>query len=90
MLCADYLLGKSFVLNWANEIDDYLHLLVVFFSILLCAMCGDEYPVELILGPLLHHHYCYSHPEQHETIMLEAYLGNMKRTVSITLGSYHS
>eukprot|EP00795_Rhopilema_esculentum_P012729 gene12729-3453_t len=58
--------------------------------ILLCAMCGDQYPVELILGPLLHHQsvYCNSSARP-DTVILETYVGTVKRTVSITLSSYH-
>lgn len=58
--------------------------------ILLCAMCGDQYPVELILGPLLHHQsvYCNSSARP-DTVILETYVGTVKRTVSITLTSYH-
>lgn len=57
--------------------------------ILLCAMCGDEYPVELILGTMLQHNTCYSNPEKQDTIMLEAVLGGARKTISVTLGSYH-
>ena len=53
-------------------------------------MCGDEYPVELILGPLLHHQSCYCNSDRPDTVMLETYVGTTKKTVSITLSSYHS
>eukprot|EP00794_Sanderia_malayensis_P016836 gene16836-18534_t len=58
--------------------------------ILLCAMCGDQYPVELILGPLLHHQslLCNSSAKP-DTVILETYVGTDKRVVSITLSSYH-
>lgn len=52
-------------------------------------MCGDEYPVELILGTMLQHNTCYSNPEKQDTIMLEAVLGGARKTISVTLGSYH-
>ena len=60
-----------------------------FLRILLCAMCGDEYPVELILGTMLQPHACYSNPEQQDNIMIEAMLGNVKKTIAVTLTSYH-
>lgn len=57
--------------------------------VLLCAMCGDEYPVELILGPMMQHHVSYSNPEMQDTVMLEAMLGGAKKIISVTLSSYH-
>ena len=61
-----------------------------FQRILLCAMCGDQYPVELILGPLLHHQSVYCNASAGpDTVVLETYVGTVKRTVSITLSSYH-
>lgn len=60
------------------------------FRIMLCAMCGDPYPVELILGPLLHHQNCWRSSNRPDTIILETYLGFDKRRVQITLTSYHS
>ena len=53
-------------------------------------MCGDPYPVELILGPLLHHQNCWRSSTRPDTIILETYLGFDKRRVQITLTSYHS
>lgn len=58
-------------------------------KIMLCAMCGDPYPVELILGPLLHHQNCWRSSNRPDTIILETYLGFDKRRVQITLTSYH-
>lgn len=58
-------------------------------KIMLCAMCGDPYPVELILGPLLHHQNCWRSSTRPDTIILETYLGFDKRRVQITLTSYH-
>ena len=53
-------------------------------------MCGDQYPVELILGPLLHHQSVYCNASAGpDTVILETYVGTVKRTVSITLSSYH-
>ena len=52
-------------------------------------MCGDEYPVELILGPMMQHHTCYSNPEMQDTVVLDAILGGAKRKISVTLSSYH-
>ena len=52
-------------------------------------MCGDPYPVELILGPLLHHQNCWRSSTRPDTIILETYLGFDKRRVQITLTSYH-
>ncbi|XP_031562663.1 rho GTPase-activating protein 5-like isoform X2 [Actinia tenebrosa] len=57
--------------------------------IMLCAMCGDSYPVELIFGPLLHHQACWRSPTQPDTIILETYVGFVKRRVQIKLTSYH-
>lgn len=58
--------------------------------ILLCAMCGDQYPVELILGPLLHHQSVHCNASAgSDTVILETYVGTVKRSVSITLSSYH-
>ena len=59
------------------------------FRIMLCAMCGDPYPVELILGPLLHHQNCWRSSTRPDTIILETYLGFDKKRVQITLTSYH-
>ena len=67
-----------------------LHVLKWYFRIVLCAMCGDPYPVELILGPLLHHQNCWRSSTRPDTIILETYLGFDKRRVQITLTSYHS
>ncbi|KAK2568305.1 Rho GTPase-activating protein 5 [Acropora cervicornis] len=58
-------------------------------KIMLCAMCGDPYPVELILGPLLHHQNCWRSSTRPDTIILETYLGFDKKRVQITLTSYH-
>lgn len=52
-------------------------------------MCGDSYPVELIFGPLLHHQSCWRSPTQPDTIILETYVGFVKRRVQIKLTSYH-
>ena len=52
-------------------------------------MCGDPYPVELILGPLLHHQNCWRSSTRPDTIILETYLGFDRRRVQITLTSYH-
>ena len=57
---------------------------------MLCAMCGDEFPVELILGTMLQHHTSYSNPDNQDTVMLEAALGGTRKIISVTLGSYHS
>ncbi|XP_048580829.1 rho GTPase-activating protein 5-like isoform X3 [Nematostella vectensis] len=57
--------------------------------IMLCAMCGDPYPVELIFGPLLHHQSCWRSPTSPDTIILETFVGFEKRRVQITLTSYH-
>ena len=59
------------------------------FRIMLCAMCGDPYPVELILGPLLHHQNCWRSSTRPDTIILETYLGFDRKRVQITLTSYH-
>lgn len=58
-------------------------------KILLCAMCGDEYSVELILSSMLQQNNCYSNPDKQDTILLEAIIDGTKKTISVTLGSYH-
>ena len=62
----------------------------LFQRIMLCAMCGDPYPVELIFGPLLHHQNCWRSPTRPDAIILETLVGYEKRRVMITLSSYHS
>ncbi|XP_066925474.1 rho GTPase-activating protein 5-like [Clytia hemisphaerica] len=57
--------------------------------ILLCSMCGDEYSLELILSSMLQQNNCYSNPEKQDTIMLEAMVDGVKKTIAVTLGSYH-
>ncbi|KAK3754599.1 hypothetical protein QZH41_007461 [Actinostola sp. cb2023] len=58
-------------------------------KIMLCAMCGDPYPVELIFGPLLYHQSCWRSPSHPDTIVLETYVGFEKRRIQIKLTSYH-
>ena len=70
--------------------DCWYHHVGLCCRILLCAMCGDPYPVELILGPLLHHQSSWRSPAHSDAIILETYLGYEKKKVMITLTSYHS
>jgi hypothetical protein len=53
-------------------------------------MCGDEYSLELILSSMLQQNNCYSDPEKQDTVMLEAIIGGCRKTIAVTLGSYHS
>ena len=52
-------------------------------------MCGDEYSVELILSSMLQQNDCYSNPDKQDTIMLEANVADSRKTISVTLASYH-
>ena len=57
--------------------------------ILLCANCGDHYPVELILGPLFSNQSCSKYPNRNDSVMLETFVGSEKKKVLITFTSYH-
>ena len=57
--------------------------------ILLCANCGDPYPVELILGPLFTNQSCSKCPNRNDSVMLETIVGSEKKKVMITFTSYH-
>ena len=52
-------------------------------------MCGDEYSLELILSTMLQQNDCYSNPDKQDTIMLEAIVAGSRKTISVTLASYH-
>ena len=52
-------------------------------------MCGDEYSIELILSSMLQQNDCYSNPDKPDTILLEALLDGSRKTISVTLTSYH-
>ena len=67
-----------------------IHFFIFFPNrILLCAHCGDHYPVELILGPLFSNQSCSKYPNRNDSVMLETFVGSEKKKVLITFTSYH-
>nr|XP_006821893.1 PREDICTED: rho GTPase-activating protein 5-like [Saccoglossus kowalevskii] len=58
-------------------------------KIQLCMMCGDPYPADLVLGPLVNHQCCWINPDKAQTIALDTFLGSEKRKVEVMAVSYH-
>ncbi|XP_013387311.1 rho GTPase-activating protein 190 isoform X1 [Lingula anatina] len=60
--------------------------------VVLCMMCGDQYNVELPLGPFLGHQNCVvtADKEKYQLVTIETYVGDScKRKVEVTVTSYH-
>ncbi|XP_028677413.1 rho GTPase-activating protein 5 [Erpetoichthys calabaricus] len=59
--------------------------------IVMCAMCGDPFSVDLILSPFLDSHSCSAaQPGQNNTLILDKIIGDSRRRIQITILSYHS
>ncbi|KAL4613054.1 rho GTPase-activating protein 5 [Arapaima gigas] len=59
--------------------------------IVMCAMCGDPFSVDLILSPFLDSHSCSAgQPGQSNTLVLDKIIGDSRRRIQITVLSYHS
>ncbi|XP_064421040.1 rho GTPase-activating protein 5 isoform X2 [Latimeria chalumnae] len=59
--------------------------------IVMCAMCGDPFSVDLILSPFLDSHSCSAaQPGQNNSLMLDKIIGEKRRRIQITILSYHS
>ncbi|XP_069049140.1 rho GTPase-activating protein 5 [Lepisosteus oculatus] len=59
--------------------------------IVMCAMCGDPFSVDLILSPFLDSHCCSAaQPGQSNTLVLDKIIGDSRRRIQITVLSYHS
>ncbi|KPP72051.1 rho GTPase-activating protein 5-like [Scleropages formosus] len=59
--------------------------------IVMCAMCGDPFSVDLILSPFLDSHSCSAgQPGQSNTLILDKIIGDSRRRIQITVLSYHS
>ncbi|XP_041131661.1 rho GTPase-activating protein 5-like [Polyodon spathula] len=59
--------------------------------IVMCAMCGDPFSVDLILSPFLDSHSCSAaQPGQNNTLVLDKIIGDSRRRIQITILSYHS
>ncbi|XP_026085471.1 LOW QUALITY PROTEIN: rho GTPase-activating protein 5 [Carassius auratus] len=59
--------------------------------IVMCAMCGDPFSVDLILSPFLDSHYCSAgQPGQCNTLILDKIIGDRRRRIQVTVISYHS
>ncbi|XP_028831203.1 rho GTPase-activating protein 5 [Denticeps clupeoides] len=59
--------------------------------IVMCAMCGDPFSVDLILSPFLDSHSCSAgHPGQSNTLILDKIIGDSRRRIQVTVLSYHS
>ncbi|XP_043929817.1 LOW QUALITY PROTEIN: rho GTPase-activating protein 5 [Protopterus annectens] len=59
--------------------------------IVMCAMCGDPFSVDLILSPFLESHLCSAaQPGQNNSLMLDKIIGEKRRRIQITVLSYHS
>ena len=58
----------------------------------MCLMCGDPFPLELPLGPLLNHNMCRVLADTPYCITLDLYLateGVCKQKVEVEVSSYH-
>ncbi|XP_014746616.1 PREDICTED: LOW QUALITY PROTEIN: rho GTPase-activating protein 5 [Sturnus vulgaris] len=59
--------------------------------IVMCAMCGDPFSVDLILSPFLESHSCSAAQAGHNnSLMLDKIIGEKRRRIQITILSYHS
>ncbi|KAM6358306.1 rho GTPase-activating protein 5 isoform 2-T2 [Alca torda] len=59
--------------------------------IVMCAMCGDPFSVDLILSPFLDSHSCSAaQAGQNNSVMLDKIIGEKRRRIQITILSYHS
>ncbi|XP_073433939.1 rho GTPase-activating protein 5 [Dendrobates tinctorius] len=59
--------------------------------IVMCAMCGDPFSVDLILSPFLESRTCSAaQPGQNNSLMLDKIIGEKRRRIQITILSYHS
>lgn len=59
--------------------------------IVMCAMCGDPFSVDLILSPFLDSHSCSAgQPGQSNTLYLDKIIGDSRRRIQVTVLSYHS
>ncbi|KAM4662618.1 rho GTPase-activating protein 5 [Discoglossus pictus] len=59
--------------------------------IVMCAMCGDPFSVDLILSPFLDSRTCSAaQPGQSNSLMLDKIIGDKRRRIQITILSYHS
>ncbi|KAE8587571.1 hypothetical protein XENTR_v10022019 [Xenopus tropicalis] len=59
--------------------------------IVMCAMCGDPFSVDLILSPFLESRTCSAaQPGQINSLMLDKIIGDKRRRIQITILSYHS
>ncbi|XP_017568923.1 rho GTPase-activating protein 5 [Pygocentrus nattereri] len=59
--------------------------------IVMCAMCGDPFSVDLILSPFLDSHSCSAgQPGQSNTLILDKIIGDSRRRIQVTVLSYHS
>ncbi|XP_075469278.1 rho GTPase-activating protein 5 [Ascaphus truei] len=59
--------------------------------IVMCAMCGDPFSVDLILSPFLESRTCSAaQPGQKNSLMLDKIIGEKRRRIQITILSYHS
>ncbi|KAI5282211.1 Rho Gtpase-Activating Protein 5 [Manis pentadactyla] len=59
--------------------------------IVMCAMCGDPFSVDLILSPFLDSHSCSAaQAGQKNSLMLDKIIGEKRRRIQITILSYHS
>ncbi len=59
--------------------------------IVMCAVCGDPFSVDLILSPFLDSHSCSAgQPGQCNTLILDKIIGSSRRRIQVTVLSYHS
>uniref|UniRef100_A0A8C7DTF7 Rho GTPase activating protein 5 n=1 Tax=Oncorhynchus kisutch TaxID=8019 RepID=A0A8C7DTF7_ONCKI len=59
--------------------------------IVMCAVCGDPFSVDLILSPFLDSHSCSAgQPGQSNTLILNKIIGDSRRRIQVTVLSYHS
>ncbi|KAA0711269.1 Rho GTPase-activating protein 5 [Triplophysa tibetana] len=59
--------------------------------IVMCAMCGDPFSVDLILSPFLDSHCCSAgQPGQSNTLILDKIIGDSRRRIQVNVLSYHS
>lgn len=56
--------------------------------IVMATLCGDPFPVDVVLGPLLSHQCCFLSSER--SLILETFLGDSKRRVEVVATSFHS
>uniref|UniRef100_A0A4W3GRU5 Rho GTPase activating protein 5 n=1 Tax=Callorhinchus milii TaxID=7868 RepID=A0A4W3GRU5_CALMI len=78
-------------LNMVSPVPSIKDLSEADLRIVMCAMCGDPFNVDLILSPFLESHFCSAaQPGHTNSLLLEKIIGEKRKRIQITILSYHS